>query len=122
MNQSAEAIIDQIIRNVSSIPMTIRVFLKVLYEESMRKWGDKIESYRLISGFLIDKWFSDVCFKDLHLHGLTKNFRLGHRCLYNLELLSILVDKTFKMDNSWEFHSTYFKEFNQLFNEKQKKI
>jgi len=92
-----EAIMNQLFSKVSVLPHSIRMFCKFLYEQAMNKWGSELSNeagYGLVSHFILSRWLLPVCFKDLHLYGLTKDFYLGENCHDNLRLLNIIMEKT----------------------------
>lgn len=46
----------------------------------------------LISEFLVSKWLLNVCFIDIGLNGLSKDFYLDHDCKDNLKMLGEVSD------------------------------
>jgi hypothetical protein len=71
-----DAITDQICIRVPSIPMTIRVYCKALYDLEIKKGNTQTQAQRVIAYYLIEKWLAQVAFSDMVIYGFTKTYYL----------------------------------------------
>lgn len=106
-----DAILNNMISKLSGMPLSLRYFLKFLYEESKLKWPGMAEEkyYCILADFLIYKWVLFVCFFEPHYHGLTKQFNLGDTSQENLKLLSKMFHKIMKFESIDAFDEQYLK-------------
>lgn len=90
MHDILEALVDQILLKNSGIPFMLRYFFKVLYRECSAKYKEEYGEAKilsLMSDFLVQKWLINVCFIDIGVNGLSKDFYLEKNCKDNLKLL-----------------------------------
>ena len=95
MQDILEAIIDSILLKSPGMPFMIRYFFRLLYTECMKKFKDEFGEQKILnilSEFLITKWLANVCFIDIGLNGLSKDFYLEQNCKENLKLLGEVRD------------------------------
>lgn len=72
---SIDSIVDQICQRVLSIPLQIRYFAKAIYDNQKtdKSCTDK-QAFVAIQQYLLEKWLTQVAFKDMVVHGLTKTY------------------------------------------------
>jgi len=54
----------------------------------------------MIQQYLLEQWLTQVAFKDMVVHGLTKTYYVKEKALSNLQLMGIGLNKIFSMDDS----------------------
>lgn len=115
---SIDSIVDQICQRVLSIPMQIRYFAKAIYDfEIMDKQCDEKKAFLAVQQYLLEKWLSQVAFKDMVVHGLTKTYFVKQNALSNLQLMGIGLNKIFSMDGK-PFEDEFLQPLNVLFKKK----
>jgi len=93
-----DAIIDSILGKLNGMPFVLRYFLKVVYEESLKKYQKEYGEQRILvilSEFLIKEWIANVCFSESSVNGLSKDFYLESTCKDNLKLLGEIMVNVF---------------------------
>ena len=78
--------------------MTIRVYCKALYDQSINSGKSETESYRIIANYVIEKWLSKCAFEDMVIYGFIKTYHLKQNALENMKLMKIAVNKIFRLD------------------------
>ena len=71
---------DQICQRVPSIPLSIRVYCKAIYDTIIKGHDhsdptvSKHGAYRMIALNLIEQWLAKIAFSDTVIHGLAKTY------------------------------------------------
>ena len=108
-----DSIIDQICQRTPSIPTSIRVFCKALYDKNK----DAHQSQKMMAKYIIEEWLAKVAFKDMVLHGLLKTYSINtkkNNANRNIKLMGIVLNKLFKLD-SRPYDEEVLQPFNRLF-------
>lgn len=119
---SIDSIVDQICQRVLSIPLQIRYFAKAIYDNQKadKACSDK-QAFVAVQQYLLEKWLTQVAFKDMVVHGLTKTYYVKQNALSNLQLMGIGLNKIFSLDES-PYEDDFLQPLNALFTKKQEKI
>ena len=110
--------VDQICQRVPSIPIQIRYFAKAIYDHYIKdKKSTEKQAFFMIQQYLLEQWLTQVAFKDMVVHGLTKTYYVKEKALSNLQLMGIGLNKIFSMDDS-PYEDLNLQPLNLLFSQK----
>lgn len=70
---------------------------------------------------MLEKWLTQVAFKDMVVHGLTKTYYVKQNALSNIQLMGIGLNKIFSLDEK-PFEDEFLQPLNALFSKKYDKI
>ena len=76
------------------MPYLIKLFLKVLFNELTSKYKEEYgqeKILKILNEFFYTNWIEKVCFSEINLHGLSKDYFLGENCKDNIILMSKVI-------------------------------
>ena len=116
-----EQFIDLICKRVPSIPLSIRVFCKAVYDK-MVKDGIKVSLIlKRLSDYVIKQWICNSILNEPVFNGLLKAYQIKSNFAQNLKLITLTLNKIFMLDDS-PFTDQIFKPLTHLFESQKQKI